>query len=168
MGGKRTEETRRKDRERQAQRRRERRERGLCYTCGRVAVDAPGASCETCRGRHARRLRERREDPEVRERYNAYGRKKEQGQRLKRKLQVIDAYGGKCACCGETEPIFLSVDHINGDGAEHRRQIGGSAQLPRWLIQNGFPEGFQILCHNCNMAKHINGGVCPHQLKGAE
>ena len=25
--------------------------------------------------------------------------------------------------------------------------------LNRWIIQNNFPKGFQILCQNCNFAK---------------
>lgn len=72
------------------------------------------------------------------------------------------AYGGyECACCGETEPIFLAIDHINNDGAEHRKKEGRS--LYHWLKKNDYPPGFQVLCHNCNVGKHINGGVCPHE-----
>src|ERR1700676_3436135 len=37
------------------------------------------------------------------------------------KQMIMKAYGGKCECCGENEMLFLSVDHINCDGAEHRR-----------------------------------------------
>ncbi len=25
------------------------------------------------------------------------------------------------------------------------------------------PEGFQVLCWNCNLGKYYNGGVCPHR-----
>jgi len=77
---------------------------------------------------------------------------------------AIDAYGGFCACCGETEPKFLQLDHMNNDGAEHRRQIKG-VRLGPWLRRRGYPEGFQVLCANCNFAKHTNGGMCPHQEK---
>ena len=82
-----------------------------------------------------------------------------------RKLQVILAYGGKCACCGETEIEFLAVDHINNDGAAHRKKIGhaSGSNIHRWLIRNNFPEGFQVLCHNCNFSKHFGKGVCVHQ-----
>jgi hypothetical protein len=31
------------------------------------------------------------------------------------------------------------------------------------LRKNGFPEGFQVLCANCNIGRHINGGICPHE-----
>lgn len=84
--------------------------------------------------------------------------------------QAFMAYGGyRCSCCGETERLFLSIDHINNDGAEHRRSIkkgnGKRAGLTMyaWLVRNGLPPGFQVLCMNCNMGKHRNGGVCPHK-----
>jgi hypothetical protein len=87
------------------------------------------------------------------------------------KLQVFEAYGGfKCACCGETEPLFLSIDHIDNNGSEMRRNgIHGRSgtQFYQWLRKNGFPDGFQVLCMNCNVGKHRNGGVCPHQSSKA-
>ena len=76
-----------------------------------------------------------------------------------RRLKCIEHYGGKCACCGETEIDFLAIDHINGGGNEHRRKVG---DVHGWLVKNNFPEGFQVLCHNCNLAKAFYG-VCPHQ-----
>lgn len=69
----------------------------------------------------------------------------------------------KCACCGESQIEFLSIDHINNDGAEHRKEIGRS-QITNWLIQNKLPEGFQVLCFNCNFAKGIYG-TCPHKME---
>lgn len=77
----------------------------------------------------------------------------------RRRLQVIEHYGGKCNCCGESQPEFLAIDHINNDGAEHRRQL--TITIVDWLIQNNYPEGFQVLCHNCNSAKYYYG-ECPH------
>jgi len=79
---------------------------------------------------------------------------------------VIEAYGGRCACCGENEVLFLEVDHINNDGRAHRKVIGRSAKaLVYWLINHGFPDGFQLLCSNCNQGKKRNGGTCPHKAK---
>ncbi|MGI0024681.1 MAG: hypothetical protein ACREA4_05990, partial [Nitrososphaera sp.] len=47
--------------------------------------------------------------------------------RLSLKKRVYEAYGGNlCTCCGETEPSFLTIDHIYEDGAEHRRSIRGT------------------------------------------
>ena len=67
----------------------------------------------------------------------------------------------QCACCGEKQIKFLSIDHINNDGAKHRKEIGRS-QLTNWLIENKLPEGFQVLCFNCNFSKGIYG-MCPHK-----
>jgi hypothetical protein len=77
--------------------------------------------------------------------------------------RVRDAYGGACECCGETAPEFLTVDHIAGDGAKHRREVGrGGTTFYRWLELNGFPKGnFRLLCWNCNAALHYSG-YCPH------
>lgn len=88
--------------------------------------------------------------------------------REKLRLEVLIHYGGnppKCACCGEPHLEFLSIDYIHGDGRKHRRKIGNSSiSLYRWLIKNNFPEGFQVLCMNCNCAKAWYG-ICPHKTK---
>lgn len=77
----------------------------------------------------------------------------------KKRAIVLTAYGGECRCCGEREIKFLSIDHINGGGTKHRKEIKGATYS--WLIKNKFPSGFQLLCHNCNMAKALYG-KCPH------
>jgi|SRR6516165_11046110 len=90
--------------------------------------------------------------------------------RLKLRLEVFNAYGGaKCYCCGETTLLLLSMDHINNNGAEHRKELsgnsrtGGGAELYRWLRKNNFPAGYQVACFSCNWGKHANGGICPHK-----
>ena len=87
--------------------------------------------------------------------------------RARLKREVVEGYGGACACCGETEMAFLTLDHVGNDGAEHKRELGitsgGSAKLYRLVRDQGFPSRFQILCQNCNFGKAVNGGVCPHQ-----
>ena len=69
----------------------------------------------------------------------------------------------RCACCGEKTYEFLSIDHIDGGGSKHRRdmKISGGTATTEWLVRNKFPKGFQVLCHNCNMAKGFYG-ECPH------
>ena len=77
------------------------------------------------------------------------------------------AYGGyRCTCCGETIVPFLSIDHVDNDGAKHRQTID-RRKLYKWLQRNGYPPGFQILCMNCNFGKARNGGVCPHKTSSA-
>jgi hypothetical protein len=81
--------------------------------------------------------------------------------RQKLRALVIQAYGGVCACCGESEPKFLGIDHVFNDGAAHRRELSPS-RLYRFLKNQGFPKDrYQLLCHNCNLAKGFYG-ECPH------
>lgn len=83
------------------------------------------------------------------------------------KIAVLAHYGNRCACCGESEALFLTVDHIDNDGHRFRKKNndGIHNNVCYWLVRNGFPEGFQVLCMNCNQGKHRNGGVCPHVTK---
>lgn len=83
---------------------------------------------------------------------------------VKERDRVFSFYGKECSCCGESELLFLTVDHIANDGCEQRKAKSSSYKRPySWLIKNNFPAGFQTLCMNCNQGKHRNGGVCPHQ-----
>jgi hypothetical protein len=96
-----------------------------------------------------------------------YLRKYSKKYRLKIKTHVLIHYNGnppRCACCGESHIEFLTIDHINGGGCQHRKRIGklGGWVFYRWLINNNFPEGFQVLCANCNLGKGICG-ECPHK-----
>lgn len=77
--------------------------------------------------------------------------------------EVIAAYGDRCKCCGETKWEFLTIDHIKGDGAEHRKALKSERSFYFDLQKQGYPQdGFQCLCYNCNCAKgHL--GYCPHQ-----
>lgn len=76
---------------------------------------------------------------------------------------VFAYYGESCACCGTTSN--LSIDHVDGNGAEHRQDLSGdrrqfaSHRFRRWLIANGLPDGYQTLCVPCNRSKG-NGPRC--------
>ena len=85
----------------------------------------------------------------------------------KLKLLIYEKYCNgkpKCACCGETQVEFMSIDHKNGGGREHRRKAGPGIGFYRWIIENDFPDSLQILCYNCNLAKGFLG-KCPHKMK---
>jgi hypothetical protein len=84
------------------------------------------------------------------------------------KRRVIAAYGGACGCCGESDPAFLSLDHIDGIiPAAHRTRAGkriGGAKLYKIVLDEGCPPAYRILCFNCNWAiGHL--GYCPHQRR---
>ena len=81
---------------------------------------------------------------------------------IKLKLDVLIAYGGHCNCCGENQYEFLTLDHVNNDGAEHRRRLNTRGYAVYAEARKlGFPPTFQVLCMNCNFAKGIHG-ACPH------
>jgi hypothetical protein len=78
-------------------------------------------------------------------------------------IEVLTHYSNgkpKCVCCGTEYLVFLTIDHINNDGAEHRKKTGEGSHFYRWLKRNNYPEGYQVLCFNCNWAKSHGG--CPH------
>ena len=125
--------------------------------------DGRSGICASCTSTRTASLRQA--SPEA---FRARGRKSQQRQREtspervtaainrnreKNRTAVFDHYGWACACCGSAEN--LSVDHIAGDGTQHREEIGeGSHVLHRWLVKNDFPDGFQTLCVPCNSSKH--------------
>lgn len=70
------------------------------------------------------------------------------------KLLVISNYSsGKICCkrCKFSEIKGLQIDHIKGGGHKHIKSI--NKEFYSWLIENNFPEGFQVLCANCNWIK---------------
>lgn len=81
----------------------------------------------------------------------------------KRRLVIINAYGGKCACCGESASEFLSIDHVNGGGYKERKSRGMHSFYLS-IIKRNFPKDYRILCHNCNQALGFYG-YCPHNKK---
>ena len=88
--------------------------------------------------------------------------------RVKLKKLVIKKYGGKCSCCGITDYEFLSIDHINGGGLKHLKEIKrkGGNSFYQWLKKKGFPPEFRLLCFNCNFAVG-HYGYCPHNMMTA-
>lgn len=116
---------------------------GLCRTCGKNPIRSDETTlCQQCTDRLKHNRKARRE---------------------KHRQQVLQHYGNKCACCGETEEHFLTIDHINNDGAKHKRALKRTdpATMRKWIIDNNYPDIFQILCYNCNCAKG-KLGYCPH------
>ena len=160
-----------------AELRRRRLAKGLCGRCGQHPLVNNSTLCEECRAYYHERWKNR--SPELiakhKEAVKKWAKNHPELRRLSairylRKLrkEVIEHYGGKCSCCGENNHAFLTIDHINGKGNIHRRKLFGKNiagnTFYKWLRVNKFPEGFQVLCYNCNMAKaHL--GVCPHTIK---
>lgn len=81
----------------------------------------------------------------------------------KAKQVVFNHYGQICNCpcgCRVTNYRWLTIDHINNDGAEKRKRGGHRAGKEFYLqiARLGFPDDLQILCWNCNCAKAFFGG----------
>ncbi len=79
--------------------------------------------------------------------------------------EMIAAYGGKCQCagCHIDAYEFLTIEHVNGGGKQHRLSSGGSVGLYRDLKRRGWPtDGYTVLCMNCNHAR-AHHGRCPHE-----
>jgi hypothetical protein len=134
--------------------------RPLCKECGERVCEILNKFKKTFREK-CWRCRSFNKNPE------RYREVQKQGLR-NTKVEVINHYGGRCNCCGENNPIFLTIDHINGGGTTHRKQLKRSGStFSRWLKNQGYPPGYQVLCFNCNCGRQINGGICPHQtLRG--
>lgn len=106
-----------------------------------------------------------RNDPQLWERRLAQSRVNSGGWIDKVKQEVYAAYGGAiCACCGETEWLFLTIDHVNNDGHVHQKNERVT-NLYTHLRARNFPPGFQVLCMQCNFGKARNGGICPHKSR---
>ena len=63
----------------------------------------------------------------------------------KNRLTVLQFYSAQipfCKCCGEKEMKFLSMDHVNGGGNKHRKELGfkggKGGNISFWIIKNNF------------------------------
>ncbi len=111
----------------------------------------------------AHRARQRAYKQAAKDKVNAYQMAWGAEYRAKLRAEMILAYGGRCACCGERQPEFLQLDHIHNDGAEDRKN-NPATKLFAKLKRLGWPKDrYQLLCANCNFGKFMNGGICPHQ-----
>ena len=156
-----------------------------CSRCGEVkplddfyrdskSNDQHGTWCKSCSNKHRQAIRENYPDRERRVAHERYLRLRDEiirynnNRNQERKALLVAHYSNntnRCACCGESEVRFLTIDHINGNGSEHRKssKCGTGSNFYRWLIREGMPKGYQALCYNCNSAR-ARHGKCPHQV----
>lgn len=152
---------------------------GLCGTCGKPAE--PGRKqCRKCLDGRMRIRKERSDDGRCgicnapvceRSKVHCERHRVQSLEKSKRSYSILRAtvlahYGQRCSCCGETTAEFLTVEHLNGGGGKHRKEVGGGAGVYRWIIRHGFPASITVLCWNCNCAKRF--GICPHETKRRE
>jgi hypothetical protein len=82
-----------------------------------------------------------------------YGKKQRNRHRMRRSA-VIFHYGNQCAQCGEDDYTKLTIDHINGGGCAHRKEM--TTNIIDYLYNNLVDkDGYQVLCYNCNCSKNV-------------
>ncbi len=91
--------------------------------------------------------------------YQLYGKQYEAEARIAIKVEVLTYYGkNKCACviCGESRLACISIDHIDGGGVSHRKELNAYGyKFYRKLKRDNFPKGYQTLCMNCQFLKVV-------------
>ena len=81
--------------------------------------------------------------------------------RVRVKELVMSHYGnGSKACvkCGFDDIRALTIDHIDGGGSKHIKELKmkrGGSRFYNWLIKNNYPPGYQTLCMNCQLIKRF-------------
>jgi hypothetical protein len=87
--------------------------------------------------------------------YNKENSEKKYKIRFANRMVVLSYYSLEsypiCTGCGEKEIGFLEIDHVKGVIEKDGR--GGNA-LVKYIIDNNFPENYQVLCTNCNWLKY--------------
>lgn len=81
------------------------------------------------------------------------------------KIEVFSHYSGSPPRCADpfgmhdepfTDVRCLTLDHVDGSGARHREELQNlNKGLYTWILEHNFPEGFQVLCYNCQFVKKI-------------
>lgn len=81
--------------------------------------------------------------------------------RFNLKIELLSHYSKgepKCAYCGDDRLACLSINHINGGGSVHKRDIKSNIYV--WLKNQGYPKGYQVLCMNCQQIKKNENHEC--------
>jgi hypothetical protein len=83
---------------------------------------------------------------------------------------IYDHYGRVCRGCGESDPDTLTLDHINNDGAKHRRGLRNyrsrcMVQIlhHEWKKTGHWRTDIQTLCANCQLRK-VRGKPLPLEV----
>lgn len=126
----------------------ERLSNGLCNNCNRPAISSK-KRCQVCLDNRNKYQRDNKTGLKSNNRYRDI---------------VYDYYGRICKCCGETNPQFLTIDHINGRKNTPEGSNKSYYLIARFIMWGNPRTDIQILCYNCNCGKHRNKGICPHKV----
>jgi len=143
---------------------------GMCL-CGFLSRSRRGLASHLYKARRPERVKGHRFRQWAR--YGGQYRARQRARNREIKVRVLTHYGRgtlACACCGELELDFLTIEHKDRNGTADRlavmgRKVGGHAYY-RALIKLGLPDkNLEVLCHNCQWGRKISG-TCPHQSRG--
>ena len=84
------------------------------------------------------------------------------------KRDYFTLYGNKCQCCGETNPKYLTMEHLRISRKEHISRIGYRASsivmMTDAIKTDSERQLFGLLCFNCNCNDSYKKGLaCPHK-----
>jgi len=93
------------------------------------------------------------------DKYREWGRKHALAHNQRLKLEVFTHYSRglpQCANCSERRMSCLSIDHKNGRARTEKMKTGlRGVTFYRWLRTSNYPEGYQVLCMNCQWVKRF-------------
>lgn len=84
--------------------------------------------------------------------------------------QIFQHYGRCCACCGLRDERFLTIDHVffgKGNKLPKSERRTETRKMMRHIIEEKFPDSYQLLCMNCNWVKGCRG-KCFHETDREE
>ena len=141
-------------------------ERSCAYCIGNMLGKRKGAiycsrSCKT-RASDERRREDGRAHQRDRARYSReadHRREYARWQSADLRRVTLAHYGVGCVICGTSDD--LELDHVHGNGGEHRRLQGRGDKFYRYLLASGFPREceaggeyeLQLLCHEHHLEK---------------
>lgn len=85
--------------------------------------------------------------------------------RQRDKVDTLSHYSGSppyCQRCGFSDLRALQIDHVNGGGVKHLHGIG--EHIYYWLRSHNYPDGYQVLCANCNWIKRAERDENPKKV----
>lgn len=121
-----------------------------CPRC-KIGIEKTRDYCRPCQSQRTRIYRAKNPN---------YNKSEIRRRRKKVKLEIVEKYGGKCVCCGESRLEFLTIDHING---RNKGDKNTGYRMYYWLKRTKeVLKDVRILCWNCNCSRG-SFGVCPHE-----
>lgn len=95
---------------------------------------------------------------------------KRKSKRQELRFKLLSVLGNKCVQCGFSDYRALQIDHINGNGAQERKNHNGSLRSKYFLNEaeldfEKFLSRYQLLCANCNWIKRDTNNEVRKQKK---